>query len=783
MLNFLFLQITRSVGVIVRTLRAFFSRRLMGLRAWLRRVMNFSRGATKAATQAVQSAATVTQKPTKRDDYVKAGGLLLAKSFLVKIILGIAAAAALIYFVLWPFVLGHFLTARFYQGDSRISDWDGRVIVYADQKKQIPMYEGRLEKGRLQGQGSQYDADGLLTYEGAFQDGFRAGSGKAYKDGVLAYVGQFDADVYEGSGSAYEDGLLVYEGQFSGGVYQGQGALYKDGILIYEGSFRGGTAEGDGVAYDLTGAVQYRGQFAAGVPEGIGKVYDASGRLLYQGEFSGGLYDGEGTLYPEAGQQVEATFLKGSPDGTVRWSKGGKLYYEGEWNNGKPDGFGMLYDRSGTVIYQGRMKSGVPDGAWLLGMTAEELRGVLGEENTESRTLDQSAFLVTSGALGLAARCSYQTEAEPSAVQSVCLFRPERSDWVQLLPEGDDDVREIWPSGDKGWDEIGALALSAPAAADAGAGHNAPDRTERFLNSLDRMHGTGSVVPMTNPYYGTEPCANALAACASPEQMGELIANLADYWLMAETQSGLEENLARTETLLEQAKSTASMGQGKDDAVKVLEAEKLSLEGRIQSCQTQRKQTQLQAQYLTGVDPAQFALGELMVQFDPAEQDVSELALTAAAYAQASGNTADSSSLELEIKLLLVALEDAYGSLETAKEQYANASDDAESAAGDYAMGGLDRAAWYEALTRQSDARTELYRALCEFTIQANELNLKTGGWVSRTCGWYEEEMSAVFHKPRTQEAPAVQEPAAEPADEQTDETAEGKIWLTIPRW
>ena len=135
MLSYLWNQLIRSAGVFVRTIRAFFTRRMTGITSRVRRVTNFSRNATKVATASVQSAVSVAQKPTKREDYVETSRLLISKALLLKIILGVIAAALILYFLVWPFILSNFLTARFVAGDSRISDWTGRVIVYADEDK------------------------------------------------------------------------------------------------------------------------------------------------------------------------------------------------------------------------------------------------------------------------------------------------------------------------------------------------------------------------------------------------------------------------------------------------------------------------------------------------------------------------------------------------------------------------------------------------------------------------------------------------------------------------
>ena len=177
MLSHLLTQLLRSFGIFFRTIRAFFTRRLVGLWARLKRLTNFSRQATKVAADSLQSAAAIAKKPTSRGDYVETGRLFISKKFLLTLAVGVIVLALLAYFVAWPFLLSHFFTAHFYVGDNRIENWTGRVVVYSDAEKTLPLYEGRLEDGLLQGQGREYDEAGLLLYEGAFGDGRREGKG------------------------------------------------------------------------------------------------------------------------------------------------------------------------------------------------------------------------------------------------------------------------------------------------------------------------------------------------------------------------------------------------------------------------------------------------------------------------------------------------------------------------------------------------------------------------------------------------------------------------------
>ena len=390
MFSFLLRQITGSFGIFFRTIRAFFTRQVTRIGAYGRRITNVSRYATKVASTSFQGAATAVKKPTKREDYIETQRLFVSKSFLILLAVGLVVAALLIYFVVWPFLLSHFFTAHFWQEDGDLDSWSGRVVVYYDEAKENPMYSGTLEDGLLQGRGREYDEDGLLVYEGDFVDGVRSGTG-----------------------ASYEGGVLVYEGEFANGLYEGMGSLYEDGALAYRGNFAAGLQEGDGTAYYPSGERAYTGSFAQGLYEGEGTAYRENGDVLYRGSFAQGLYDGSGTLYLEDGDQIRGEFAAGQPDGSIQWYQDGKLWYEGGLTELAVDGYGTLYAESGDVIYAGEFSRGTLDGAWLLGLTAGELREAFGEAKlTETDRGD--SFLIVNQELGLTALCSYQ-QGESSA--------------------------------------------------------------------------------------------------------------------------------------------------------------------------------------------------------------------------------------------------------------------------------------------------------------------------------------------------------------------------------
>ena len=352
-MNYFFSRISRAIGVFFRTIRAFVSRKLMGIASGLRRLTNFSRHATKAATSSLQEIATAAQEPSSKSDYVETGNLLISKALIVRIVLIIVAVGLIGYFLVWPFVLSHFLTARFYVGDKRVEDWSGRVIVYSDEKKTVPLYSGRLENGVLQGDCKQYDSNGVLEYEGQIHDGVRDGSGKEYKDGILIYEGQLQNGERSGTGKEYEDGSLVYEGQLRNGEHYGSGREYKNGELIYEGQFTAGLYDGIGTLYE-NGNIRFSGQYENGKRSGNGREYQ-EGALVYDGQFQNDLYEGRGKLYDKGVLIYDGSFHAGKKEGTgtAYYYPSGKVSYQGQYLAGKRDGNGVAFTEDGGKCYEG----------------------------------------------------------------------------------------------------------------------------------------------------------------------------------------------------------------------------------------------------------------------------------------------------------------------------------------------------------------------------------------------------------------------------------------------
>ena len=835
-MNYFLHQLSRSIGVFFRTIRAFFSRKIMGITTMLRRLTNFSRHATKVASSSLQGVVSAAQKPTSQSDYVETGKLYISKALIIRVLLALVAIALIGYFVVWPFILSRFLTARFYEQDKRVEKWSGRVIVYSDEKKTLPLYAGRLEDGVLQGEAKLYDRDGVLTYEGQLRDGQRAGSGREYVNGVLAYEGQFEAGLYSGRGKRYEDGKLVYEGQYAGGMrsgsgtayqdgkrlyegqfaddlYEGRGKRYDDGTLSYDGSFHAGVAEGTGVRYYPSGKIAYQGQFLADKADGTGTAFDANGRKEYAGGFAEGVYSGQGTLFFADGGQLEANFENGEPAGNVEWKKNGILYYQGGWLDGAPSGFGTLYSKTGKKLYEGPFLGGTIDGHSLLDYSTEEFRAVLGDGSVKNEN-DGTAFRVIAEELGVTALCTFQSEAAPSQVYQIYLSAPEKGDWVAILPGSEHTQSVRWPEGATPDQltiqyvrQLGVNVAAGPYFADnlvknarrttalysndkrdrtvlvtwerrdvvpeplpAGNGSGKSGKVEKLLSALDKMIGTDGTAAGAGAAFGGKSTDGALAEMESVQQAADAVDAMIEYWGQSQRLSALEEVKTRSDVLLDDARGDLAKGVGSRERVDALEQEQLELQNRIENCKTAIKRAELQAEAV-GVEGLEgYALEEMLISFNPADQDVSALALVAAAYAQATGSEMEADAAQNAVKEGLLNLSDAHGAAKLALARCQTLENNTKNAAGAYSMGLGSKAAWYEAMNAETMARIELCSAMAEFSRQANAFNQLTGGWVSRTFNWHQDVFEELFlaEIPEEEEVPPSDgdtENGQEPAD------------------
>lgn len=435
-------QLSASIGVVFRTIRAFFTRQIYTVVARVRSATNLTRQASRIAPKMLKTVTDASQKPSKREDYFETRQLYIAKSLVVFIILGLILLGVLFKFVAWPFLRSWFFTAKFWEEDRAVENYSGKVILYYDKEKEEPLYKGRLKNGLLQGKAQQFDRGGLILYDGSFVDGKYDGEGVLYKDGQKVYAGTFadglydgegriynnDAIVYEGSfanglydgtGSLYENSQLVYEGKFSQGQRSGTGKAYRNGKVVYEGDFAQDTYNGEGAEYRM-GNLRYKGGFKDGLFDGSGTEYYSDGSVRYRGEFAEGKYFGSGLLSLKDGTTIRGDFEDGQTVGDAVCTRDKTIYYKGLLQNFIPQGAGEFLNSGGKTLFSGAAAAGVPDGDALLGMHASDVREILG--GTLEESMESGGFVIRSKELGLVVYCSFAQENAESEVYGVYLY-------------------------------------------------------------------------------------------------------------------------------------------------------------------------------------------------------------------------------------------------------------------------------------------------------------------------------------------------------------------------
>ena len=782
MLSYLFRQFFKSVGIFFRTIRAYFTRAGQRFVANVRRATNLSRYASKVAVGSVQGAATALKKPTKREDYIETKRMFISKSFLLALAIGVVVFALLFYFLIWPFLLSHFFVAHFYQEDKTLETWSGRVVIYYDQEKTMPLFKGKLEDGVRQGKGSEYDRGGLMTFEGHYVDG-----------------------VYSGKGVSYQDGCVLYEGDFANGLYEGKGSLYYNGEKVrYTGDFVAGLYEGSGTSFYPDGTKQYVGDFSQGEHDGQGTSYWENGEIEYSGGFSAGLYEGEGSYYLSEDSVIDATFTGGVTDGEIQWRQDGSLWYSGGADNLTPHGFGTVYGGNGKIAYAGQMDHGTIDGLWLLGLSADEVREAFGEAKV-TETDRSGGFLIENETFGLSVLCSYQSEeAEASAYQ--VFFHPEKKDLALLpwekslaLTSWAENGREEAPKvtgyygkadGPKGplageWNQTicsysdyictmlwanehgtpvqlswvrqsagagsgDAAGTAAAASAAQAAVEDAQERLDGIMDALDQVAADSGKGGASSPEgkNSQKVVSGLLASADSAEEATTLMNALTDCYTYSGMVTAMEGNRELLNQQLSDATQAVQRGTGSQKEVDSLQSQLDQLGRTLAQYQTGMKQAKMTAKYYCGNEPDTSQLQRAVLTFDPVKVNAADLCKAAVDYAgkvAADRYEVDSSGIQLKVKSSLLDLNMAYEGVTAARQAVDRTAADVETRQAEFSKGTATRSALLSAQMEQNTAVANLCEAMGTFTHRANELNTLTGGWVAQNQKWMPDAFANVF--------------------------------------
>lgn len=208
-------------------------------------------------------------------------------------------------------------------------------------------YVGNFKNGKHHGQGTIYDWEGYILYEGGFVDGIQEGIGKKT---------EFAQEIVFGDGSITRYNIAVksvYEGGMKGGRFDGKGRFiaYTDFQTlksIYTGDFVAGKRTGDGVILNFAKdkiSAYYSGGWKDNEYDGVG--IDSTEKGMYIGDYIEGERSGQGTSY-------WSTYTTNSLVPVVQ--------YIGMWKGDSKEGAGVEYDKKGKILFEGNFANGQREG-------------------------------------------------------------------------------------------------------------------------------------------------------------------------------------------------------------------------------------------------------------------------------------------------------------------------------------------------------------------------------------------------------------------------------------
>lgn len=812
MLTRIFAQLLSSIGVVFRTIRAYFMRGIVGVGARIKRFTSASRYAAKAVPKAMSSVAVAGNKPTKKEDYIETNQLFIAKSLLVIVIAGIIIAALLIYFFVFPWIQSRWLTAHLFVENTRVETYNGKVVLYYDKKKDNPQFKGRLTDGTAQGYGQYFDENGLAVFSGELVDGVYNGRGQTFADGALIYDGVFVDGLYEdGHGKLYGEGGMIYDGAFRAGLYDGYGKLYEGDVNIYKGEFSEGKRNGIGTEYFPDGSEKFTGGFANDLYDGDGALYSfAPHTVLYRGSFKSGEYDGAGSLYSGA-VRYDAEFAAGEPVGGVKVYVSSRLAYDGRTASTQsgeivPDGYGRLYDiDTGKLLFAGEFLDGKIDLASLIGMSPDAVREAFAEAViviNEDR--GAATFTYLNAQLGVAVSFPFRVEDEDPAAfgayrlagtsevfgaETAIIGTAEYEVSLELsgnaplrintglsptnhLPLSsivgitgtsyvfDNAVFTIW--SDKR--EVAVLntyevdftrAVSADSDGDAALGA----RVDALMSSLGMISGAdtasgGNAVASANSNYGKGKTTEILLAeDLTTEVLYSVFGAMIDYLENAEACEAYEQQLSIRRARRERIASGVSVGSGTRDALERLDAEITVLESRIELCMLAMGRARVFVEYETGKSLQNYNLQEALFFANPSAFDLDGLHKAAV-----DSGSAD----EMTVKLSIIDIEMSYRELENARTSYEDLERELARITERFETGRATIEESDSARIALLNSHIALYNAMCNYSRRMYSLTELTGGKLAVDFKHYPD----IF---RPAPVAATVEPVDEPAEAEAE--------------
>jgi hypothetical protein len=443
--------ILKNFEMFYRTMKSLVFRPLIRLKSKIYTRLNIRKFLNKISKFLTSLLAKIKITPEKREDYIDAGRVFIAKSLIVILIVIVIAVPLLAYYFVWPWLVSKFFTAKLYVGQPKIEQYNGKVKIFYEEKLENLMFKGRLSNGKYIGFGEEFYLNGRPKYSGNYSEGKYDGKGNWYsEDAKQVYKGDFVAGKKSGKGQIFQGDKLFYEGDMKDDKRAGFGKQYhSDGSIAYEGAFADDVFEGEGTENYPGGNVKYKGTFKSGLYSGMGELFNEQGIKIYDGNFEKGLFNGNGRYYGEEGKLVyDGSFVNGLFDGEGKLYKNGTLFYEGSFLSGMMSGKGTLTDDFSGLKYSGPFEYNDIAFGKLFNMKVEDIYSAFISGLTED-TSQEDYFYLYNLAFGLVLKLTYANEEEPVKLVDVYTL-PKEGGLMNLQGIGDLKLPGIYELGGTG---------------------------------------------------------------------------------------------------------------------------------------------------------------------------------------------------------------------------------------------------------------------------------------------------------------------------------------------
>lgn len=195
-------------------------------------------------------------------------------------------------------------------------------------------------KGRRQGYWKVYDVNGLLKFEGEFNDGIPMGTFKYYyPDGkIKAVSAMYEQGKRSRTKVFHNNGRMMAEGNYLDKKKDSTWLYYSDydGVLLSREHYANGLLEGQVLNYYPKGNVAEEINYVSGIKQGEWKRYFTDGKLKLKAKYIDGKLQGLMYIYHQ----------KGFPE------------VSGMYKDNYKDGMWMYYDEGGEIIKKERYIKG-----------------------------------------------------------------------------------------------------------------------------------------------------------------------------------------------------------------------------------------------------------------------------------------------------------------------------------------------------------------------------------------------------------------------------------------